>query len=161
MLKSKATGKLAENRLTHLFTAAGGEVERPTGKFSAYDMRVKLGEHEFTVEVKYDVMAVDTGNIAIEFYNPKSMKASGLEVTTADIWAHCVKDGDNIVVFLCPVEILKKYVRNNPPKRVVHYAGDKNADLMLYDMDAILDAIFVRIDTVLPDKLTSLMGKML
>ena len=44
--------------------------------------------HSFTTEVKYDIRSLQTGNIAIEIYNPKTETDSGLNITEANIWCH-------------------------------------------------------------------------
>ena len=46
---------------------------------------------EFTVEVKYDRKAVDTGNIFIE--TRCNQVASGLAGTKADFWVHVIEEG--------------------------------------------------------------------
>lgn len=161
MNKQLRIGRLAEDRISRLLELAGATITKPEGKFKPYDLSVSLGKMQFTVEVKYDVMAVDTGNIAIEYENCRDSTASGITATEADLWAHCIKDGTNIVVFVCPVSVLKEYINTNKPKRVVNFAGDQNASLMLYGMDEILEAIFTRIDVMEPARLQQVIRKML
>ena len=95
----------------------------------------------FTVEVKYDEMQAATGNIAIEVYNSKSNKPSGLSATKADLWCHVLKDS----VWITSVKKLKEFCKEHKPLRKVGAAGDGNASIFLYKTDDILK-IFGRID---------------
>jgi hypothetical protein len=114
------------------------------GPFSDWDLSVaqrETGSEVFTVEVKYDEMEDTTGNMAIEIYNPKSDKPSGLMATKADLWCHVLKES----VFITTVKKLKEFVRNTKPFRTVGAAGDGNAKIHLFKTDDIL-YIFHRID---------------
>lgn len=97
---------------------------------------------EFTIEVKYDLMSARTGNLAIEFYNSKSVKASGIEVTQSNIWAHVLPDGS---VWFCNTAKLLEFSRNEKPLRIVYGGGDDNADLKLYEKTHILE-IFTKVN---------------
>ena len=69
--------------------------ELHSGAFYDWDLSVSqqvTGYEVFTVEVKYDEMQAKTGNIAIEIYNPKSGKPSGLTATKANLWCQVLKD---------------------------------------------------------------------
>ncbi len=114
------------------------------GAFSDWDLsaaQVDTGHEAFTVEVKYDEMQAKTGNIAIEIYNPRSAKASGLTATKATFWCHVLQDS----VWISSVEKLKKFCEDNPPFKSFNSVGDGNASILLYKTDDILK-IFERID---------------
>lgn len=121
------------------------------GPFSDWDLSVAqrdTGYEVFTVEVKYDEMEDATGNMAIEIYNPKSDKPSGLTATKADLWCHVLKGS----IFITSVRRLKEFVRNNKPFKTVGKAGDGNAKIHLFKTDDIL-FIFNRIDGLEKDAL--------
>ena len=115
-----------------------------TGAFSDWDLSVsqkETGCEVFTVEVKYDEMQGKTGNIAIEIYNSRSGKPSGLTATKASLWCHVLKDS----VWITSVDKLKKFCDDTPPFKSFNSAGDGNASILLYKTEDIL-TIFERID---------------
>ena len=114
------------------------------GRFYDWDLsvaQVGTGYEVFTVEVKYDEMQSQTGNIAIEFYNSKLDRPSGLSATKADLWCHVLKDS----TWITSVDKLKKFCEETTPFKSFNYAGDENASILLYKTDDILE-IFERID---------------
>ena len=114
------------------------------GAFPDWDLvasQQETGYEVFTVEVKYDEMEEKTGNIAIEIYNPRSGKPSGLTATKAILWCHALKDS----VWITSVDMLKKFCEETPPFKMFSSAGDGNAAILLYKRDDILE-IFERID---------------
>lgn len=154
-------GKLAETRVADLLIASGYEVSWSPKGCKEHDLMVKKGRKKFTVEVKYDLMAAKTSNIAIEYHNPKSNIPSGISATKSNIWAHCIKDDDNIVVFITATAALVEWVATQTPKRIVELGGDANASLALYDMDTILDRIFIRIDDQTPTEIEKIIKRTL
>lgn len=154
-------GRLAETRVADLLKMAGYEVEWSKVGCKEHDLEVKKGRKKFTIEVKYDLMATKTNNLAIEYHNPKSDKPSGISVTASTVWAHCIKDDTNIVVFITSTKALLAWVNTQQPKKTIAVGGDKNASLYLYDMDTILDAIFTRIDDVNPSELEKVIKKVI
>tara|TARA_R100001509_G_scaffold162862_1_gene135664 strand:- start:969 stop:1472 length:504 start_codon:yes stop_codon:yes gene_type:complete len=114
------------------------------GAFSDWDLSVSqvgTGHKICTVEVKYDEMQSKTGNIAIEIYNPRSGKTSGLTATKANLWCHVLQDS----VWITAVDKLKKFCDETPPFKSFNSVGDGNASILLYKTDDIL-TIFERID---------------
>jgi hypothetical protein len=140
-LNDLSAGQRAEAMVQTILHNAGMQTE--TKKGSAYDILAKKDNEEFTIEVKFDIYAARSGNIAIEYYNPKSNIPSGLTATQADLWAHIITKP--MSVWLTSVKRLKKFVESFPPHRVIDCGGDKNASLYLYKQDIIFD-IFHRID---------------
>lgn len=98
---------------------------------------------QFTTEVKYDEYEARSGNIAIETFNPRLGKPSGIGVTKAFFWAHVLVDG---VVWITPVDRLRIFLEETAPKKIIGAGGDGNATLYLYENTVILPAIFTRID---------------
>ena len=134
--------------------------ELETGAFSDWDLSVSqlgTGYEVFTVEVKYDEMQAKTGNIAIEIYNPKSGKPSGLTATKANLWCHVLQDS----AWITSVEKLKEFCEDTPPFKSFNSVGDGNASILLYKTEDILK-IFERIDrcqkTELHQKISLLLG---
>ena len=115
-----------------------------SGAFSDWDLSVAqlgTGYEVFTVEVKYDEMQAKTGNIAIEIYNPRSGKPSGLTATKASLWCQVLKDS----VWITSVKALRKFCEETTPFKMFSSAGDGNAAILLYKTEDILE-IFERID---------------
>lgn len=117
-----------------------------SGAFSDWDLSVaqlETGYEVFTVEVKYDEMQAKTGNIAIEIYNPRSGKPSGLTATKADLWCHVLQDS----AWITSVDNLKDFCENTAPFKSFNSVGDGNASILLYKTEDILK-IFDRIDDI-------------
>lgn len=151
-------GQQAENKVGEFYCKIGiASIKdcKEREQLSDYDLRSfwanefkdsagkDIGLLEFTTEVKWDLYAAKSGNIAIEMWNPKTNKPSGLTATKADIWCH-ITDG----LYFVSVNVLKKYVENNKPKRLIASGGDSNATLYLYDISTIFEDIFVRLDNL-------------
>lgn len=112
----------------------------------------------FTIEIKNDIYAERSGNIAIEFFNTNKCKASGISVTKANLWAHIIPNNG---IYLTSVSKLTEYINNNTPLRTVFNAGDGNANIYLYPMDKILPAIFTKIDNLSCKKLKTILKQLL
>ena len=115
-----------------------------SGAFSDWDLsaaQAGTGYEVFTVEVKYDEMQAKTGNIAIEIYNPRSAKPSGLTATKATLWCHVLQDS----IWITSVNKLKRFCEDTPAFKSFNSVGDGNASILLYKTKDIL-SIFKRID---------------
>lgn len=102
------------------------------GQFSGikdYDIVFTTKSGELKGEVKFDKMSDKTGNLAIEFFNPKLNRDSGLSATTADVWFYVFPDG---TIWWAYTKELKEFIENNKPAKTFKGGGDKNADLYLY-----------------------------
>jgi hypothetical protein len=141
-------GHAGEKRVIELYDKFGFiSHQNADGKlFSDWDIHSNYKNIEFTTEVKWDIYAVKSGNIAIEIYNPKSDKNSGLMATKANLWAHITD-----YVYLTSVEKLKKFVDTEEPLRTIKAGGDNNATLLLFSKDHIL-SIFTKLDNLNPNK---------
>lgn len=104
----------------------------------------------FTTEVKFDAYEARSGNIAIETFNPRSGKPSGLGITGAFFWSHVLSDNS---VWLTRVSDLKQFVEVTPPKKTVSCGGDDNATLLLYANSIILNGVFTRVDLLTGNEL--------
>lgn len=106
-------------------------------KSSFFDLICDWGKVRFTIEVKNDLFAKKSGNIALEFFNPLSNKPSGLFVTKADLWAHIIEKE----IYFANTQKLIQFTRDNEPCRTVYKVGDGNADLLLYNKDRLIDVV--------------------
>ena len=136
-LRTKGSGRAGELLVKSLFEDAGIYCELVIGRNSDYDMGCSLNGLVFFVEIKNDVKATFTNNIAIEFYNTKSGKPSGLLITKADIWAHIIQRE----VYLMDVQTLRELCEKTPPYKIVE-GGDNNSLIYLYDK-SILPSFFL------------------
>lgn len=97
-----------------------------------------FGKIAVTCECKYDIYANKSGNIAIEVFNTKLVKPSGIMSTKCYFWFHVLSDNE---IYFALVKSLKKWVKNTKPKRIIMNGGDSNATLYLYDKVIICDEI--------------------
>ena len=142
--KDLARGKLGEDMLVSLLEKAEMSSERNTAKtkLSFYDVKSTLNDSEITFEVKNDLYASKSGNIAIETYNPVSKKKSGISITKSDFWVHVVEDK----VWIVKTDNLKLFIETHKPLRKIAKAVDGNATIILYKIYDILPKVFKRID---------------
>lgn len=149
MKRDLARGKKGELKVTDIFNSFGYETESNIvkGQLSDYDIKIIKDELSFTIEVKNDEYAKRSGNVAIEVFNPKSNKASGLSATKANFWAQVLDDE----VWITTVDKLREFTKTAKPHKIIDVGGDNNATLMLYKKEDILNEIFTRIDNI--DKL--------
>ncbi len=160
--RSFAIGNDGEAFITNLFLNADIECEKHTDKETRqeHDLTCKVGKTKFKCEVKFDVMAQKTGNVAIEIHNTKKDKPSGLEATKADIWVHILLDGDNKVGYVASVKKLKEFCGSTEPLKKIVAGGDKNANLLIYKCDVILPGVFHRVCLLNKDDLQKLVKKL-
>ncbi len=150
MLKELDKGKEGESLLTDLLTKAGYICEPSPRATVGYDILCKLCPKEFKVEVKYDVMASKTGNVALEYWNSKSNKASGITATTAHLWCYVI--GAEKEVWLTHVDKLKMFMQSAKPVKIIYKGGNKNSDMLIYNKDEFCKT-FDRIDLLQPIEL--------
>jgi len=160
--QSFAIGNTGERFVLQEFSSKNIQAVKYDGiNKQSHDLDCVLGKKKFKVEVKYDVMAQKTDNIAIEFYNIKQKKPSGIDATKANIWAHVLADGSNLTLWLASVKGFKAFIKTNKPFRTIECAGDDNASLYLYRTDNVLDVILHRAETLDKDNLHKLIRKLL
>jgi hypothetical protein len=141
-VRDLALGNAGENILISELSKFGVSAETSSSK--EFDVIASLNNTKRTFEVKYDMYCARSGNIAIEYYNPKSKIPSGLTATKADYWTHIITGP--IRVYCCPLEKLKNFIENNKPDKVIECGGDDNASLYLYKKDFILEKAFHILD---------------
>lgn len=137
-------GNQAEGLIQSIFLKHGVPTTVNTDKLIDYDITAHLKSRLVTLEAKFDLYCARSGNIAIEFYNPKKGKDSGVNATKADLWAHVITSP--MSVWITSVKALKEFVGTVPAHKTVTCGGDDNSSMYLYKKDVIFDAIFRRID---------------
>jgi hypothetical protein len=130
-------GDEAEQEVIDYLTLLGFNATKNDDKQTRlyYDVIASYEAWKITLEVKNDVMARKTGNIALEYYNSKSNKASGITATKANWWVHKV----NGELWTVQVPVLINFTKNVSPVRIVNGGGDNNADIMLYKIESFTD----------------------
>ena len=104
----------------------------PKGKFSDYDF---ILDDDVKVEVKSDIIASRSGNLAIEYKCRK--KDSGIHTTKADFYVYVINFTDRDEFFKIPVPELKRLCKEYGRKVS---GGDENASRMyLLDKDFVKD----------------------
>ncbi len=157
----RQAGNSIESKLQEILIKAGVacQLNSDPSKYREYDLSCELNKKEFFIEAKFDKYCERSGNIAIEFYNPKAGKPSGIGVTTADIWAHAITCPYSI--WVTSVSKLKRFILENKPLRTISCGGDDNSSMHLYKKDLIFPAIFVRIDELSDDELKKIILEMI
>ena len=150
--KDMRDGDEAEQRFIAILKEAG----IPAAKNSDIETRQfwDIEGEGFTVEVKNDRYAIKSGNIAIEIFNPKSNKTSGLTVTKADLWA--VQVGPEF--WIIRTAKLRKFVDTAKPHRIIDVGGDANATLLLYKKEHIFEH-FVQIGDMSGEEIARLIDE--
>lgn len=145
-LRDRSLGNKGEELVQKIFQGHGfkTELNSDRSKFADFDIKALFKEQELLLEAKYDLYCARSGNIAIEFFNPKQGKASGIGSTKSDLWAHVITDP--LSVWLAPVSCLRQYTSTTKPHKLVSCGGDDNSSMYLYKKDVIFGAIFTRVD---------------
>jgi hypothetical protein len=132
-MKDKARGEKGESLVFELFTEAGFECSKSPPKTKGWDILLAKNGKSYKCEVKYDYMASQTGNIAIEYWNSKRDEPSGLSATSADFWLTII-GGE---IYSISVSDLRYFVKAVMPTRQLNSVGDGNADIFLYKIEQI------------------------
>lgn len=151
-LHDLARGNNAEQLVASLLTSAGFDSAPDKDARIKWDVLTEYGQSKIPTEVKFDEYENRSGNIALEVWNPRSNKPSGITATEAFFWAHVLVDN---VVWMTTVAGLKGYMDISKPSRIIDRGGDNNATIWLYPSDQILEGAFTRIDTMTQDELSA------
>ena len=84
----------------------------------------------FTAEAKNDVYSNLSGNMAIEVWNSKKDKASGITNSISDVWIHAVYNPDRILMF--STDWLREYIYTINPLKTIKSGGDKNSNMLIF-----------------------------
>lgn len=123
--KDLQDGNVAEQEVLRLIKTAFPQAYKVEGKEARWDIVIPNEENgeTATAEVKNDLMAKQTGNLAIELYK-QSGEVSGLLVSEADYWFQ--KVGNEL--FVCPRKKLREYYEANAFREV--FGGDRRSTKM-------------------------------
>lgn len=159
--KDLRTGHKAENYIMDVLAEAGlpAQANVDPKHFSDYDLQSVLNGRFFTLEAKYDKYENRSGNIAIEFFNPKTNRPTGIDATKADLWVHVL--ANPMSAWVTTVASLRRYIRDYDPIRVIERGGDDNSSMLLYDRETIFKDIFHRLDGRTPPVTKTLLSKLL
>ncbi len=92
----------------------------------SYDLHVLPPNGQgFSVEVKWDKRAKNTGNLYFEIENTHRREPSGIAATEADYWCHVIGDGQEAL--LAPVPQLIALLRSRPFRIITTDARDSNS----------------------------------
>jgi hypothetical protein len=142
--KSSLTlGARGEQRLIDVLAGARLPCRRnESADLVGWDVAFEFGGEVVRVEVKHDLYAAKSGNLAVEYYNPRAGKPSGILATKSRLWCVVLADG----VYLGRTADLKAYFETKPCVRDVACGGDGNAAMRLYRAAELLPAVFRRVD---------------
>lgn len=107
------------------------------------------------LEIKYDRKVCLTGNVAVEYHNPRTGKATGLFSTLSDCWVYVLDCPSGC--WLVGVAELKDYFLHGKAVRDVVRAGDGNASVRLFPVADFLEKC-VRLDSLPPHLLADVLG---
>jgi hypothetical protein len=146
-LKDLDSGKKGENLLLQLLNSAGYQASanesRKKLNLDGWDIQVQQERCPLYFEVKYDLYSARSGNVAVEFFNPKIGKLSGITATKAHLWVFVFPDSS---IWMSCVNKLKNFCSTTPPLKVIAAGGDDNSSMYIYKKDIILPAIFTKVD---------------
>lgn len=138
--KDISIGKMGEKFARKQLEKLGYATKDGDGK--KVDFWLIVAEKEIPCEVKFDVYAEKSGNLAIEYYNTKSCKPSGISSTTCELWFHVL--GDDEIYYCRCKDLLDFTVKTKPFKDVS--GGDQNSQMYLYRKDAICGVALLLLD---------------
>jgi len=140
-------GKTGELLVLGLFANAGIEcvpnTSKLTSKLSHWDLRFSFNDKERYIEVKHDLYEKKSGNVAVEYRNPRLDKPSGITATRSDIWVFVLSDES---VWACRTSDLKRHLKQYKGVRDIEFGGDGNASMRLYRRIELFDQRFFRLD---------------
>lgn len=142
--KDRESGEIGENTVINLINSVNKSAffaAKADGRKS--DVKVFFDDTEATIECKFDIYEAKSGNIAIEYFNPKSQKLSGIGSCCTDLWAHVLTNPTK--VYLTATKKLVDWINKNKPHKHIKKAGDGNASLYLYKSVDIIKGPFVEL----------------
>lgn len=151
-------GKLGENCVKTLLENCGFECEVAKGRNSAYDIEVRLKKFKTTIEVKYDYYSQISGNMFFETFNPKLNKPSGVYSSEAILFCYVLPDDVHRLMYVVKTDLLKNFLKNESPLRLLTKAGDGNSSGAIYKIETALK-VFKRLDNLEKEAVIKLIKK--
>jgi hypothetical protein len=158
-LRAGRAGEDAVGRLLGPHLGFTPNESKKRADLARWDFRFTLDGADRFGEVKYDRMESSTGNVAVEHYNPRAGRPSGLMATRAEVWFLVLERPRT--VWAASVGRLKAYCRDVRPHREVEWGGDANASLWLYPTGPLLSACFVELTNATPRRAAELLRSVL
>lgn len=159
-VKDREKGETAEKLVRKIFKKAKIETFDNDGDtlkvLRGYDFSFNYKGKEYRVEVKNDLYEAKSGNIAVEYFNPKTCKCSGIYASTSHFYIYVLSDES---VWICSTHNLVIYVMTKKPYKDILCGGDGNASMKLYKRDIIFEDLFVEVNN--PKKLTAILDKII
>jgi hypothetical protein len=137
-------GSVAEQLVFNILKDAGfiPVLNKDKATRAFWDIEIECGTK---FEVKYDLYSKRSGNIAIEFFNSKLSKPSGIGCTKANFWVQVIPGDNGDECWMCPVPKLISFCSQITPLKVISSGGDDNSSMYLYKKDTILE-VFTKTD---------------
>lgn len=161
-LRDRSQGEEGADFVREIFESAGLDVQRNDSRslstLKLWDFRLS-GPLTAHIETKHDLREASTGNLAVEFFNPRSAKQSGLTATTASLWVVVLRQPRS--AWIASVSELRYWVECTEPTRTVERAGDGNASIRLFPNWQILPGVFHRLDGLSPPECLALLRGLL
>lgn len=107
---------------------ASGFIQPPKGYCLENDGALIIDGKQVLTEYKHDRMAKDTGNIAIECFNPRGGKMSGIQATNAKLYVYTIPnfpESDKTTIGVIDVEVLKANLEDKSFFTKIIPMGDK------------------------------------
>jgi len=130
--------KLETHQINELCDKLGATlIEQSQGNFPDWDAKMEHDGKKFTVEIKTEMGADETGNIVIEVFNTKQRKPSGINGTKATHWCNTFYDHTRKTwaTFFCKTKMLKQWleaeVENETVYNAKNWRSDNNAAIVL------------------------------
>ena len=144
-LKDLGAGKVGENHVMDLLGKAGLNPQlNDKPKVNKWDIEFTFNNKLYTGEIKFDLYATKSGNIAIEYYNPKSKVDSGVNATDAILWFHLLEGPK---VHVCLVADLKKFLDEVLCDKHVKRGGQGgNSAMKLWQISNIFGPLMIEVD---------------
>lgn len=132
-------GKVYENMLLQFLDYDSYEQAPSDTAFYLWDIKIVKDGVETTYEIKADRKAIESGNIAIEYYN-RSGK-SGIQTSKCNYWAHfCVDPLGGFKLYMIPRRQLIKMINRGEYKRIAK--THDGAEFFLIEMSKIKQYLF-------------------
>lgn len=132
-------GNQGEDLLISFFNKLGLECTKASER--SHDLILKYTS-DILVEVKNDVYSRRSGNIALEFYNTKQCKPSGIAASQSHLWCHIHYNNQNTYISFCPTKLLKEWFEREVAKKIISCGGDDNSSMKLYSQDLLSQHFF-------------------
>ncbi len=138
-LKDLDTGKQGERLARQLLSNLGYKTEDGDGRHVDFYL---LGNSKLSCECKYDLYANKSHRFAIEIKNSKTNTDSGITSTKCDLWFHVLSHNE---IYVAKIPMFKKQINKIIPFKVIDFAGDGNAKILLFNKDQLIESCFLKL----------------